>query len=460
MALIECFRVIDWPVWSITLAVKVTILVGLALIVSSVLCRYAARYSRLLWAAIFASVAILPAATIIAPTWNVPLLSSTASADFEHLSAGLWRSSGSESSVGHRKIAPYDPSNSAVDRSTRSHVPIEEELDAGQVLFSTLDRLPYIFLLVWGAVGSLALSGVIWSLLRNSRQLRLAEPMRDVRWHHELGRMCRKLGIRRTVRLVVSSTGSVPMTSGVVWPVIILPPSAPTWTEERMHVVLLHELIHVKRNDWLTEIVGRIGRAIHWFNPLMWIALRNWRFVCEQGCDTLVIANGAKPSSYAHLLLEFAEEAKRNNRDWTSPLAMATDHSLEARLMTILRPPNSAQMGFATLPLMGAVLITAIIASVVIQPVRQTSDQATDEPKSFFLKWGEIGNFHGSLSSYEDGFVNFVGDHDGGELVVQQKLDDDIRFVLRESGAVEYAGGAAVTRHINMEHKRCRATGG
>ena len=109
--------------------------------------------------------------------------------------------------------------------------------------------------------------------------------------------------------------------------------------------------------------------------------------------------------------------------------------------MAILRPPNPARMGFATLPLMSAVLITAITASVVIQPVRQTSDQATDEPESFFLRWEEIGNFHGSLSSYEDGFVNFVGDHDGGELVVQQKLDDDIRFVLRESGAVEYAGG-------------------
>ena len=61
--------------------------------------------------------------------------------------------------------------------------------------------------------------------------------------------------------------------------------------------MLLHEPIDINRNDWLIEIVGQIGRAMYWFNPLMWLALRDWRMICEQGCDTLVIQNGTKPSS-------------------------------------------------------------------------------------------------------------------------------------------------------------------
>ncbi len=453
---LERLGVVDWPVWFIAMAIKVAVLVGLGLIISSVLRKHAPRHSRPLWIVVFTSVVILPAATIIAPAWNIPVLPTADLPVRDAQSADLSRALETNLSESAER-ATHD--SIRVDRNTGTDVQLEADAGAGATLVQeaqralgvALDRIPTVLLLVWFIGVVLAFTGIIWRLLRNDCHARLAEPVHDVRWHDELDRLCARLGVRRTVRLVSSSAASVPMTCGALRPVVILPRSAPSWDAERVRVVLLHELIHVRRKDWLIEIVGQIGRAMYWFNPLMWIALREWRLVCEESCDALVVANGTRPSSYAQMLMEFAEELRRRNRAWTSSLAMARCHSLEERLMTILRPPVKTRRGFATLPLLSAVMLTTVTAAVVIQPVRQTPEQTADELESIFLKWGEIGTFHGSLSTYDDGFVRFVGDHHEGKLVVQQKLDDDIRFVLRESGEVEYDGGDDETRSMGND---------
>ncbi len=79
------------------------------------------------------------------------------------------------------------------------------------------------------------------------------------------------------------------MTCGAWHPVLLLPDAAENWPLERRRVVLLHELAHIKRLDWLTQTLAYIAGSLHWFNPLVWLAARRMRVEREQACDDLVL---------------------------------------------------------------------------------------------------------------------------------------------------------------------------
>jgi hypothetical protein len=55
------------------------------------------------------------------------------------------------------------------------------------------------------------------------------------------------------------------------------------WPDERVHVVLCHELAHIRRHDWLVQIGAEAVRTVLWFNPLIWIACTRLRRESEQG---------------------------------------------------------------------------------------------------------------------------------------------------------------------------------
>ena len=98
----------------------------------------------------------------------------------------------------------------------------------------------------------------------------------------------------------------MPMAWGIFNPSVLMPADADTWPAQRLRVVLLHELAHVKRRDCLTHVVAQIACAAYWFNPLAWMAARRVRTERERACDDLVLASGTRGSDYAEELLEIA----------------------------------------------------------------------------------------------------------------------------------------------------------
>jgi beta-lactamase regulating signal transducer with metallopeptidase domain len=107
-------------------------------------------------------------------------------------------------------------------------------------------------------------------------------------WNCLLQQLRSDLRIRRRVRLLQSSRTKAPLTWGALRPVVLLPAEAVEWPESRRQMVLLHELSHVKRLDWLTQMIGQLASALHWFNPLVWILatiddLPNQRFGVTAG---------------------------------------------------------------------------------------------------------------------------------------------------------------------------------
>ena len=151
---------------------------------------------------------------------------------------------------------------------------------------------------------------------------------------------------------------------GVFPPIILLPQDSIVWTEERLEVVLLHELAHIQRNDFLTSLIARLACALHWFNPLAWMAARQIGREQEKACDDLVLRAGAAPENYAEEVLQFATGRPIPCLGLSGAVAMARPSSLESRLLAILDSTRNR----ASLTRQGN-WIAAILVALTVAPI-------------------------------------------------------------------------------------------
>jgi beta-lactamase regulating signal transducer with metallopeptidase domain len=105
--------------------------------------------------------------------------------------------------------------------------------------------------------------------------------------------------------------------------------------------VLLHELAHVKRWDWLTQLAARLACALYWWHPLAWVAARRLREERELACDDLVLAHGTVASTYAADLLEIARVFRVSPASALAGVAMARRSQLAGRLLAVLDAARS-----------------------------------------------------------------------------------------------------------------------
>lgn len=87
-------------------------------------------------------------------------------------------------------------------------------------------------------------------------------------------------GVCQPVRLLLDEGRTIPVVWGVFRPQLLLPGEAAHWDATRLRSVLLHELAHLRRRDPLTQLLTQLACALHWFNPLVWLAA--WRSAQNQ----------------------------------------------------------------------------------------------------------------------------------------------------------------------------------
>jgi len=232
-------------------------------------------------------------------------------------------------------IAPVAPISSTVSTSTPTSTP------TSTTPANTSWSIAQWIALVWVAGAALVLlrlavgTGVVWSTARHARRVD------DAEWLLLVQRKARELGIARPVILLASPRQMVPVTWGVIYPIVLLPESALTWEPARREAVLVHELAHVGRLDALTHTIVQIAVALFWFDPFVWIAARHVRSERERACDDLVLAHGARASAYADDLLSMVRSLTRNTEPAFAALAMARRSEFEGRMLAILDPRAS-----------------------------------------------------------------------------------------------------------------------
>jgi beta-lactamase regulating signal transducer with metallopeptidase domain len=221
---------------------------------------------------------------------------------------------------------------------------------------------PSLLLAIWIAGVALRLVWLTTQLARVRWLIGYARPAANRRRAGLASRLAVQLGIGRPVCLLESSRVSMPLTWGAVRPVIILPTETGHWPLGRLRVVLLHELAHVRRWDYLTSLLAEAACALYWPVPLVWIARRRVHAEQEQACDDLVIRSGTASIEYAEHLLAIARAFSGNRWEFGAAITMARETSLKHRIRAILekrtdRGPLFCGTGVFALALLACIAI-------------------------------------------------------------------------------------------------------
>lgn len=218
--------------------------------------------------------------------------------------------------------------------------------------------LSLVLLAAWLAVAVARITILIWRLFQLRKLKDASFPPGGVL--NELFQNLRaKLGVRREVKLKVSSTHRSPVLLGFVHPVILLPTEEATGEVEH---VLSHELAHVRRrDDWLNLIQHFIQAAL-FFHPGVWWISRQLSLEREIACDDYVLRHGCRPQAYALLLANLASRMK-GRAPLLAPAASTTKSQLQQRINMILNTQRNTSPRLAKTRL-GFITSTAVILAV------------------------------------------------------------------------------------------------
>lgn len=238
---------------------------------------------------------------------------------------------------------------------------------------------------VW-LLGALAiLARFMAGTLAVSRLARRSDRVEDGRWLSLAQRIAGRLGVARPMTLLRSGRFEIPVTWGIVYPVVLLPDNADEWTDDRRRYVLVHEMAHVKRVDAFTQLIAQLTLAAFWVNPFVWIAAHRMRVEREHACDDYVLREGTPASTYAADLLAMVRSLGspgQSAQPAFAALAMARPDELEARMDAILDPAQDRRT-LAPTPALGLALCSLLL----LIPLAAFRPFATREKPSFAMNF-------------------------------------------------------------------------
>lgn len=367
---------------ALLVVLKATLILAIARLLLLAVPRLSAATKHLGITLALCSVLALPIIALSLPTWHVAVLPNQTTPQKTTAATPAASTQSQAKTIGATgdddEVLPQGTVDTAITVARAAHVVPESKLNAVTRAFNTVKESWQGFLIIGVVSVSIALllrivAGVIGVGIVARRSTEITD---DVALR-ELDRACDHLQLNREVHLLRSDNVTVPVVWGLAKPILLLPASSAEWTAERLRVVMLHELAHVKRLDGLTLLVTKAAVALFWFHPLMWSLERIARAECERACDDLVLETGTKASDYAEHLLSIAKALPRVDPFRSVTLAMSRRSQLEGRLLSILQP--HVRRGNFSLKAVGMV---AAVALFVIVPLASVRLVAAPQPSS------------------------------------------------------------------------------
>ena len=246
-----------------------------------------------------------------------------------------------------------------------------------------------------------------------------------------------------TAAMYVSTRIAGPITFGLRQPVVVFPPGMASMEESVLHAIACHELLHVRRRDWLAQIVEEGVRTVFWFHPAVWWLIGRIQLSREQVVDQAAVRLIQSRERYVEALLAVA--IAKSPGILTPAPAFLRRSLLKKRVAQIFQ--ESTMTTRRLILALGASAGTLALAAVFVArsfPLEaQGQPQATSSNPVSIVKGGEH-LLHGELAGYPkraieqrvEGDVTLdVAVNDQGEVVDARVLNgpDELRKAALES---------------------------
>ncbi|HEV7389436.1 MAG TPA: M56 family metallopeptidase, partial [Gemmatimonadaceae bacterium] len=402
-------------------ALKGALLVVLAAVAAYALRNRSAASRHAAWTAAVIGHLAIPALVFILPAWRMPMLpaapwmQASATARSSNAPSATKAISQSDNVATPKASGPVAPATQAQAAASKQATEPGVNLSVTPVApnpTKTIGAVPVsegaMLAALWFVGATLVLLRLAVGTWKVNQLARDGARVEDGVWLSLTQRLANRLGVSRPLTLLRGERLAVPVTWGIVYPAVLLPQDADTWSEERRRFVLVHEMAHVKRFDALTQLLAQLAVALFWFDPLVWIAAHQMRVEREHACDDYVLRDGTTPSLYAGELLEMVRSIGTPRHDRAAPafaaLAMARRSEFEGRMLAILDP----RLDRKTLPKRGTLMTGVIVALLALplaalRPFQQPADaeaaiEADGLPTSFKVSFSDA-SAHASVAA-------------------------------------------------------------
>jgi beta-lactamase regulating signal transducer with metallopeptidase domain/beta-lactamase class D len=353
---------------------------SVALLLAAVLALLRGKDARLRYAAACSALALMllaPALTV----WRMSAARLGFEVDEMSMRAGPAERSGkaADMSVAVKDTAVSAPATPASPAHTRS--PLASEMEG---------LLPWLSL-VWLAGISLLSARMLGGLILTRRLTRHeTKPVAEF-WQRKLKEISRQLRVTKPVRLLESTLVQVPAAIGWLRPVILLPAATLAGlTAEQLEAVLAHELAHIRRHDYLINLLQSVAETLLFYHPAVWWVSRQIRLEREHVCDDLAVGVCADAVTYARALTKIERLRAKEPR-----LAVAaTGGELRRRILRLVEaepnPHRPKSLGLA-LCFVAALFTTAICTRAVLPQREQVKAEQAARRQPLTAQYGPQG---------------------------------------------------------------------
>ena len=237
-----------------------------------------------------------------------------------------------------------------------------ERQPLSNTIIAFLSRNSSLIAAIWLVILSIKMTRMFFVLGFTRHIMRRKTRRPPIYWQDRLAQLCRDWQIGKTVSLLESRCIKLPVVYGQLKPVILVPLGFLTQLPPaEIESILLHELAHIRRGDYLVNLLQNLIEAIFFFNPgLLWISslMRDERENC---CDDLAIGRLKDSRQYVESLIRFRERSM-----YAHPLAAVgfagRKNSFINRISRIVDNKNYTLSRFETGSLICSALIAASLA--------------------------------------------------------------------------------------------------
>lgn len=218
---------------------------------------------------------------------------------------------------------------------------------------------------------------LIGGLLQTERWRRRHTQPVGPEWEARAATLAERFGIAQKVSVLLSTHIEVPSAWGVLRPVIVLPAALMVgMTPIQVEAILLHELAHIRRRDYLVNLLQSVLETVLFYHPAVWWVSSVVRREREHCCDDAVIAALGDPMPYARALLQLEERRLTIPR----PALSAKESHLMNRIARILGAKPAPSRFASVAPALAAIAVLGTLMGGAIQAQAQSTGKTAPKP--------------------------------------------------------------------------------